>query len=66
MNIRKYIFSVERYKEIRTVFVSTTKIKLFAINAFCFLDDMSCVQLYQVDSGLDHVIRSCLFKTDAL
>ena len=27
---------------------------------------MSCAQLYQMDSGLEHVIRRCLSKATAL
>ena len=49
--------------EIRTVFVSTAKTKpLLLFTRNCFLANMSCAQLHQVDSGLDHLIRSCLFK----
>ena len=54
---RKYIFFAEEYTEISTVHLCQQRKQNFiAIYELCFKADMSCAQLYQVGSGLDHVI----------
>jgi len=63
INQRKYIFFVEGYWEKYEQCICVNKenktLLLFTYS------DKSCAQLYQMDSGLEHVIHWCLFKAAA-